>query len=503
METTKSKTNNKKFKLISYYKSQWETTKKILLDLKSKTMSDNISSNEKFTSLYLIIQNFQSQNRSDQYIMKDLKGLNTKKCIGLEKAIKSYFSKDESVFYKKLLPFIIDQAILIEERANEKYGEQTLPLMPATLAMKESFPKLLVLSILANNFFCNDKDYVSQLTKEEKKDTTVYEWNIVDWFALYSLDNSVGIQRIVCFLAYFDFAYKMLELKNKYFEGEIVVERIVFSFDEINKTLLECENIIEEKDMNIHTNDMDNPEITTQSIVNFANKNFQTGEIIPSATQEEVLFCVRPELYIAMFICQTVYKNELIVISGAYKLMEYEGYLKTFKFKKLKDNIFSDYDFKKNDNENVLCLDATYKDHYSYDSVIQDISKFYMACNYCEKKYENPGISTGSWGCGAFGCDKAHKFLQQIICAYANKVKLSFSTFGNKQYQSSLVKLLKRVIKFKPKVNDLYKLIIGFKEDFDIDFHDYLKKHLGDKFDIDSEEGSPLFGFVDGIFTLL
>ncbi len=27
--------------------------------------------------------------------------------------------------------------------------------------------------------------------------------------------------------------------------------------------------------------------------------------------------------------------------------MEYEGYLKTFEFKKLKDNIFSDYDFKK------------------------------------------------------------------------------------------------------------------------------------------------------------
>ena len=186
--------NKKRFKLISYYKSQWETAKKILLDLKSKIINTNYSLSEKFQSLYLIIQNFQIQNRTSQYILKDLKKLKEKKCIGLEKAIKSYFSKDESFFYAKLLPFIIDQAILIEERANEKYGEQTLPLMTASRAMKESFPKLLVLSILANNFFCNDKDYVSQLTPKEKEITTVYDWNIVDWFALYSLDNSVGIQ---------------------------------------------------------------------------------------------------------------------------------------------------------------------------------------------------------------------------------------------------------------------------------------------------------------------
>ena len=143
---------------------------------------------------------------------------------------------------------------------------------------------------------------------------------------------------------------------------------------------------------------MDNPEITTQSLVNFANRNFQTGKIIPSATQEEILFCVRPELYAAMFICQRVYENEIVIISNAYKLMENNGYLYSFKFKSLKENIFSNYNFGQNDNENILCLDATFKEHYTFISVIQDISKFYTACNYCKKKYENAGISTGSWG---------------------------------------------------------------------------------------------------------
>ena len=131
--------------------------------------------------------------------------------------------------------------------------------MPSTQALKESIPKKLILSMLSNNFFCNDKDYFSQLNKEQKKKTASYEWNFVDWFSLYSTDIPVSIERINCFLAYFDFAYKIFELKNNYFEDDIIVERIVFNPEDIKKSLSECENIIEEKDINIHCKDMDNP----------------------------------------------------------------------------------------------------------------------------------------------------------------------------------------------------------------------------------------------------
>ena len=93
--------------------------------------------------------------------------------------------------------------------------------------------------------------------------------------------------------------------------------------------------------------------------------------------------------------------------------------------------------------------------------------------------------------------------MQQLICASATKVKLSFSTFGNKQYESSLLKLLKGITKFKLKTKDLYKLIIDFKGNYDEEFHNYLQKQLGDKFDIDREEETPMFGFINGIFTLL
>ena len=476
----------KKFKLVSYYEKEWEESKKRLSNLKTFCINENNSIKDKFQELSTLIQHFQNIHRKDQYEKISLEYYSFQNCKHLKQAINSYYKDNESAFYTKILPFIIDQSILLEERAKNKYNEQTLPLMPSKIKMKESFPKILFLSIISNNFFCNHKDFRSQLNPEQKKLTKLIEWNTVDWFKIYNCITStydrVAIERIICLIAYFDFAYKIIELKNNnYFEKDIIIERIVFDPNEINNKLLECETKFEENDINIHIKDMDNPEIITQSIVNFANRNFQTGQILASATQEEVLFCVRPELYSAMFICQRVYENEIIIISNAYKLMENTGYLETFKFQKLKENIILDNNNIK-DNENVLCLDATFKEHYLFKSVIQDISKFYIACNYCSKKYENAGISTGSWGCGAFWCDKAHKFLQQLICSKANNVKLSYSTFGNQQYYNSLIKLLKTVIQKKPKVSDLYKLIINFKGEYDREFHKYLKKELGNEF---------------------
>ncbi len=469
-----------RFKLVSFYEEEWETSRKILIQLKKMCMNEKKSLEEKFLKLSSVIQIFESQHRFNQFNAEDIINLHTKKCIGLQTAISELYKNNEILFYSKILPFIIDQALLLPERANKKYGEQTLPLMKSGKAMKEIIPKKLILSMLSNDFFCNHKDFVSQLNLKQKKMTHLEEWNNVDWYWLYSFDGNVSINRTKCFLAYFDFAQKIFESNNNYFEENVIVERIIYNSNEVIKHLSQCDYTFDENDINIHCNSMDKPEIETQSIVDFANMDFQTGQIIPSATQEEILFSTRPEMFIAMFICQRIYENEIIIITGANKLLEYEGYSNSFKFLKIDENIYQNY--KNNLNENILALDATMFDHYKYNNVVQDISKFYTACNYCSKKYKMPGISTGSWGCGAFGCDRAHKFLQQLMCAKANNVKLSFSTFGKESYGNSLKELLKTIINCKPKVKDLWNLIINFKGKTDEEFHDCLEKELGNEF---------------------
>ena len=470
----------KRFKLISFYKEEWETSKKILLQLQKMCTKPKVSIEEKFQKLSSVIQIFEHKHRFNQFNAEDIINLNTKKCIGLENAIKDYFKNNIEIFYSQILSFIIEQALLLPERAKNKYGEQTLPLMVSNKEMKEEIPKKLILSILSNDFFCNHKDFVSQLNLEQKELTHLEEWCNVDWYWLYSFENNVSINRINCFLAYFDFAHNIFQLKNNnYFEKNVIVERIIFKRDKIINHLSKCENKFEEKDINIHIKAMDSPEIEKQSIVDFANMDFQTGQIIPSATQEEILFSTRPEMFVAMFICQRIYENEIIIISGANKLFEYEGYSYNFKFAKINDIVYNNNDYL---NGNVLALDATMFDHYLYNNVVQDVSKFYTACNYCKNKYKNPVISTGSWGCGAFGCDRAHKFLQQLVSAKANDVQISFSTFGKQDYCDSLKEFLICIIKCKPKVKDLWKLIINFNGNTDEEFHQYLKNQLGNEF---------------------
>ena len=54
------------------------------------------------------------------------------------------------------------------------------------------------------------------------------------------------------------------------------------------------------------------------------------------------------------------------------------------------------------------------------------------------------------------------------------------------------------VIKYTPKVWDLYKLIIEFKGTRDKEFHEYLKNKLGDEFKIDEYQD-----IDNNIFNLL
>jgi hypothetical protein len=51
--------------------------------------------------------------------------------------------------------------------------------------------------------------------------------------------------------------------------------------------------------------------------VDFANKYLHIHQIIPSCTQEEVMFSVRPECYLGIIICDVMLDHEAIIISGA------------------------------------------------------------------------------------------------------------------------------------------------------------------------------------------
>lgn len=66
--------------------------------------------------------------------------------------------------------------------------------------------------------------------------------------------------------------------------------------------------------------------------VDFANRFIGGGVLGAGQVQEEIRFCINPELLVAMMTMETMQDNEAIIIRGAERFSSYSGYGRTFKF---------------------------------------------------------------------------------------------------------------------------------------------------------------------------
>lgn len=66
--------------------------------------------------------------------------------------------------------------------------------------------------------------------------------------------------------------------------------------------------------------------------LDFANKNLMIHKIIPSLTQEEILFSLRPALFVSLLVSETIADNEAIFMLGCRRYCTYKGYLRNFEF---------------------------------------------------------------------------------------------------------------------------------------------------------------------------
>ncbi|KAJ3135021.1 hypothetical protein HK101_004288 [Irineochytrium annulatum] len=193
-----------------------------------------------------------------------------------------------------------------------------------------------------------------------------------------------------------------------------------------------------------------------RTFVDFANKRIHIHSIIPSATQEEVLFSCAPELFLSICLCETIAPTEIVYIRNARRFVDYTGYLDTFRYAGwwMGDDIGGAFD--------VAVLDATYRDHFTNKSVDVDMGKAFVGFA-CAR--DNGGVVTGHWGCGVFGGEKTHKFLQQV-CAAAEcgLKKLDYSVFHDAKLAAELGGVVKRLEEGRWTVGEVYEiLLVGYQ----------------------------------------
>ena len=245
--------------------------------------------------------------------------------------------------------------------------------------------------LLANSFFCNI--------------ASVSGCGSLDWRNLFGTMQEVGVERLLCLFDYLSRAHEHLDDR-----AAVEFERVAFKeWPWDNEAKATASHVV------LHGGAMEEYSGDKGgAFVDFANKRLQIHRIIPSATQEEVLFSACSELFLCLVCFEVLAEDEAVCVRNVWRHCSYSGYLDTFKFKGSISEM-----------EEVLAIDALTNQHFQR-SVI-DSKKCYAAFSTCRRG----SISTSKWGCGVFMGTCAHKFVQQLLAAQLAGKTLCYASFHN------------------------------------------------------------------------
>ena len=174
-----------------------------------------------------------------------------------------------------------------------------------------------------------------------------------------------------------------------------------------------------------------------QSQVDFANKQLMIGTLIPSMTQEEVMFSIRPEMFLCLPFFDTLAPNEAVIAYGAKRYTDYSGYLETFQVTGVHYDNHTSYE--QRFEPCIVAIDAIVNrgDQFEGPLLRRDLAKAYVGYHNVP---HGAKISTGNWGCGAFRGDPFLKYLQQVMALAASnwvtsQQKEDIVTAAGRQFQ--------------------------------------------------------------------
>ena len=185
-----------------------------------------------------------------------------------------------------------------------------------------------------------------------------------------------------------------------------------------------------------------------------------------------------PEAFLSILVCDTLQDDEIVILRGCKRFVDYAGYGDTFRY--------SSHYHEQNPTyiQDILVVDACYCGQFKQVNIDRDLGKAWAAFN----KSKDEIIVTGNWGCGVFGGDVILKFLQQLCAAMilGNHFKrLDYSAYGDEKLASKLTNLVRNLERNKKTVADIYQMIIKYGETalmtpLGTRFNDHVEKWLSD-----------------------
>ncbi len=203
------------------------------------------------------------------------------------------------------------------------------------------------------------------------------------------------------------------------------------------------------------------PPTAVDAEVDFANKDVGFGV---SGSQEEVLLGMSPEACVVMLVVPTLHENETLVIQGARRVGRYKGIGRQVKF------VEPWSEARDWSSRSIIAMDALELDvEESQDQILEvmpqnlhrELNKAY--CGFAPFRGEPFSlVSTGHWGCGAFGGHKYTKALIQVMAAVAAKTRLVFHDIPETQdFLPQLVRFLALLGRHDVTVGKLHSALLA------------------------------------------
>jgi hypothetical protein len=178
----------------------------------------------------------------------------------------------------------------------------------------------------------------------------------------------------------------------------------------------------------------------------FANRDLQIHMNIPSCTQEEILFSCAPACFIGLLICERMSDAEVITIRHVRRVAKYTGYLDTFRFAGMYEH--------PNERFDVVAADACVFSHFATAQIVRDLNKGVNAFSV-----SGGAISSGAWGCGAFGGDFAAKTVQMLAASAVTDTFLFLSAMNERLADAQ--QLLDAAVDAELTVGDCARLLLA------------------------------------------
>ncbi|EAY92546.1 poly(ADP-ribose) glycohydrolase 1 [Oryza sativa Japonica Group] len=219
--------------------------------------------------------------------------------------------------------------------------------------------------------------------------------------------------------------------------------------------------------------------------VDFANRYLGGGALSRGCVQEEIRFMINPELIVGMLFMVSMEDNEAIEIVGAERFSQYMGYGSSFRFTGdyLDSKPFDAMGRRKTRIVAIDALDCPTRLQFESSGLLREVNKafcgFLDQSNHqlCAKLVQDLntkdncpsvipdeciGVSTGNWGCGAFGGNPEIKsMIQWIAASQALRSFINYYTFESESLKR-LEEVTQWILRHRWTVGELWDMLVEY-----------------------------------------